>query len=100
MTGKTTEAATLFINAIRDQACARSVRGALEAIEGVEAVTLDPQGRFVTLRFDPCRVKPAQFRTAVRVVGCRVTSIVLAGDDEQSEMPARDPVPQLLRALR
>jgi copper chaperone CopZ len=98
MTAKTMEAATLFIDAIRDQACAGSVRGALEAIDGVDGVTLDAQGRFVTLRFDPCRVKPAQFRTAVRVVGCRVTSIVLAGDDEQTEIP--DPVPQLLRALR
>ena len=94
------ETATLFISGMNNLGSVRSVRGALEAINGVEAVMADAQRRFVTLRFDPGRAKPAQLRTAVRIVGCRVTSIVLAGDAEQEEKPALEPLSERLYALR
>jgi copper chaperone CopZ len=98
--GKTMETATLYISGMSNLGSVRSVRGALEAINGVDGVVADAQRRFVTLRFDPGRAKPAQLRTAVRVVGCRVTSIILAGDAEQEVRPTLEPTPEPLHALR
>lgn len=94
------ETATLFISGMSSPRCLRDVQGALEAIDGIDGVVADAQLRFVTLRFDPSRTKPAQLRIAVRIMGCRVTSIVLAGDAEQEGRPAPEPLPKLLRALR
>jgi len=53
----------------------RGVRSALECIRGVERVTLAPDNPCVTVTYDAHCVRPAQFATAVRVMGCEVGDI-------------------------
>ncbi len=74
------ETASLLVSGIRDQARERGVCSALESIHGVHGVSPLPGHSTMVVRFDPTRVVPEQLRTAVRVMGCRVESMLLGGD--------------------
>jgi len=58
----------------------RGVRSALECIRGVERVTLAPDDPRVSVTYDAHTVRPAQFATAVRVMGCEVSHIAAPTD--------------------
>lgn len=74
------ETASILVSGIRDSRGERGVCSALESIPGVHRVTPMPGRSTLVVRFDPARVVPHQMRTAVRVMGCRVESILLGGD--------------------
>ena len=76
------ETASLSVCGIRDAKTERGVCSALESIHGVRSAHALPHAGAVIVEFDPTRVVPGQLRTAVRVMGCRIDSIVLSGDDE------------------
>ena len=52
------------------------VRSALECIRGVEQVRMLPNEPYVTVIYDAQMVRPRQFETAVRVMGCEVERLV------------------------
>jgi hypothetical protein len=52
------------------------VRSALECIRGVEQVRMVPNEQYVTATYDAFMVRPRQFETAVRVMGCEVERLV------------------------
>ena len=54
----------------------RGVRSALECIRGVERVAMAPNDDRITVTYDAHTVRPAQFATAVRVMGCEVGHMV------------------------
>jgi len=93
------ETASVLVSGIRDSRCERGVCSALEAIHGIHRVTPMPGGSTLVVRFDPTRVVPHQMRIAVRVMGCRVESILLGGDrDLELAVEALSPLDQAVPA--
>ena len=74
------------------------VRSALESIRGVEQVMMAPNEPYVTVTYDAFMVRPRQFETAVRVMGCEVERLVERslraragnGDSGKNAAPASD----------
>lgn len=71
------QTAHLMINGMTFDASIRSVQSALSVIRGVFDVRVSIADKEVTIRYDPHKVLPRQFETAVRVVGCEVKSLVV-----------------------
>ena len=71
------QTAHLTINGMHIDASARSVQSALRVIRGVSDVSVNITEREATIRYDPHKVLPRQFETAVRVVGCEVERLVV-----------------------
>lgn len=67
----------LTINGMNFDASMRSVQSALSIIRGVFDVSVSIAGKEATIRYDPQKVLPRQFETAVRVVGCEVERLVV-----------------------
>ncbi len=65
------------VNGLGASGTVRGVRSALECIRGVERVGIVPDDPWVTVTYDAHRVRPAQFETAIRVMGCEVERIAL-----------------------
>ena len=76
--------AHLIINGMDFDAAVRSVASALSILRGVSDVSVRVAGKEATLRFDPHKVLPRQFETAVRVVGCEVEEVVIDIDESSS----------------
>src|SRR6185436_8088743 len=75
--GGAMQTAHLTINGMSFDASARSVQSALSVIRGVSDVSVSVTEKEATIRYDPRKVLPRQFETAVRVVGCEVESLVV-----------------------
>ena len=60
------------ISGLDSGAASTGVRSALECIHGVEEVRMVPNEPYVTVIYDAYSVRPSQFETAVRVMGCEV----------------------------
>lgn len=71
------QTAHLRINGMDIDASKRSVQSALSIIRGVSNVSISIADREATIWYDPDKVLPRQFETAVRVVGCEVDAIVV-----------------------
>lgn len=56
---------------------AAGVRSALAAINGVTNVEVSVECARATVSFEPQKVRPSQFRTAIRVMGCEAGTIAL-----------------------
>ncbi len=67
----------LTINGMSLDASMRSVQSALSIIRGVSDVSVSIAQKEATIRYDPHKVVPRQFETAVRVVGCEVERLVV-----------------------
>ena len=80
------QTAHLRINGMNFDASIRSVQSALSIIRGVSDVSVSIADKEATIRYDPHKVLPRQFETAVRVVGCEVERLVV-------ETPERSSVP-------
>jgi copper chaperone CopZ len=80
------QTAHLTINGMHFDASMRSVLSALSIIRGVSDVSVSIAEKEATIRYDPHKVLPRQFETAVRVVGCEVERLVV-------ETPERFPFP-------
>ncbi len=76
------ETAWLVIEGMNSDACATSVQSALTLVGGVANVSISRDDGMAVVRFDPGRIRPEQFRAAVRAVGCHVGVITLPGDPE------------------
>lgn len=74
------ETALLKVEGMKAARDATAVCDALRVIGGVARVTATHDADTVRVEYDPGRVKPWQFRAAVRAVSCRVDSIALPGD--------------------
>jgi len=66
------QTAHLRIKGMHFDTSARSVQSALSIIRGVSDVSVSIAEREATIRYDPQKVLPKQFETAVRVVGYEV----------------------------
>lgn len=80
------QTAILTIAGMNTPASMRSVRSALSAIDGVKEVRISDS--LTTVNYDPRKVLPKQFLTAVSVVGCEVGNLTLespAGGSAESE---------------
>ena len=71
----------------------RGVRSALECIRGVAQVRMVPNERYVTVTYDAFRVRPRQFETAVRVMGCEVARLAPAVNRAPDAEAAAGPNP-------
>ena len=80
------QTAHLTINGMSFDASARSVQSALSVIRGVSNVSVSVTEKEATIRYDPRKVLPRQFETAVRVVGCEVEKLVV-DTPERSSFP-------------
>lgn len=60
---------TIQIIGMAGNGCTAKVRSALTAIRGVGSVEVSREAGVATVRYDPERVRPEQFKTAVRVMG-------------------------------
>ncbi len=78
------ETAWLLIEGMDTDARAASVKCALTLVGGVANVSISRDDRVAVVRFDPGRIRPEQFRAAVRAVGCLVGLIALPGDPEST----------------
>ena len=78
------QTAHLTINGMSFDASARSVQSALSVIRGVSNVSVSITEKEATVRYDPRKVFPRQFETAVRVVGCEVENVVVDTPDPSS----------------
>ena len=67
----------------------RGVRSALECIRGVAQVRMVANERYVSVTYDAFRVRPRQFETAVRVMGCEVERLA-AGVNTVADAAAAD----------
>lgn len=63
------ERATIKIKGMSSDRAAAGVRSALAAINGVTHVEVSIGRARATVRYDPQKVRPTQFRTAIRVMG-------------------------------
>jgi copper chaperone CopZ len=80
------QTAHLTINGMHFDASMRSVQSALSIIRGVSDVSVSIADKEATIRYDPHKVLPRQFETAVRVVGCEVERLVVE-TPERSFLP-------------
>lgn len=71
------QTARLKIKGMKFDASMRSVRSALSIIRGVSDVCVSISEKEAVIYYDPDKVLPRQFETAVRVVGCEVERIVV-----------------------
>jgi copper chaperone CopZ len=71
------QTAHLRIKGMHFGTSARSVQSALSIIRGVSDVSVSIAGKEATIRYDPHKVLPRQFETAVRVVGYEVERLVV-----------------------
>lgn len=78
--------AHLKILGMNVDASTRSVESALSVIRGVADVRVSLADHEATVCFDPDKVFPRQFETAVRVVGCEVERIVV--DTTELSLPS------------
>jgi len=76
------ETAWLVIEGMNSDARAASVQSALMLVGGVVNVSISRNDGVAVVRFDPCMIRPEQFRAAVRAVECLVDLIALPGDPE------------------
>jgi hypothetical protein len=67
---------------------ARSARSVLMAIPGARAVEIE--AGTITVRFDADRVMPAQFRTALSVMGFQLRTATFASALEPVRLPASE----------
>lgn len=91
------KAMTLGVDGIDSPFKARSARSALMAIPGVRAVEIQPQT--IIVRFDADRVIPAQFRTALSVMGFQLRTAAFASALEPVRLPAPE-IPEPERRAR
>jgi copper chaperone CopZ len=78
------QTAHLRIKGMHFDASVRSVRSALSVIRGVADVSVSVAEREATIMYDPHKVVPRQFETAVRVVGCEVERLVVEKSERSS----------------
>jgi copper chaperone CopZ len=78
------ETAHLRIKGMHFDASVRSVQSALSIIRGVADVSVSIAEKEATIRYDPHKVLPRQFETAVRVVGCEVERLVVEKSERSS----------------
>jgi copper chaperone CopZ len=71
------QTAHVRINGMIFDTSMRSVQSALSIIRGVFDVRVSIADKEATIRYDPHKVLPRQFETAVRVVGCEVESVIV-----------------------
>lgn len=71
------QTAILKINRMTSGAAMRSVRSALSVIRGVAGVKISLEEGETIVSYDPQKVLPRQFQTAVRVVGCEIESLTV-----------------------
>jgi hypothetical protein len=64
--------AELDIRGLGSRAVDRGVCSALNCIHGVAQVRKLPDACHVSVTYDAYRVRPRQFKTAVRVMGCEI----------------------------
>jgi len=58
-------------------ASTRSVQSALSVIRGVSDASVSIEDKEATVKYDPHKVLPRQFETAVRVLECEVETLVV-----------------------
>ena len=63
------ETLTLNIQGMTCGGCVKSVTGVLQSIPGVSSVDVSLEQNRATISYDPVKVKPAQFKSAIEDAG-------------------------------
>jgi len=66
------ETVTLSVKGMSCMGCVKSVKRVLEPIAGVEAVDVSLEEARATIRYEPVKANPEQFKSAIRDAGYEV----------------------------
>ena len=80
------QTAHLTIHGMNLDASTRSVQSALSVIRGVSDASVSIEDKEATVKYEPHKVLPRQFETAVLVLECEVETLVV-DTPERSSLP-------------